>query len=75
MTATYPEIEAHVRSKIRELTAGPDAIQADFEDGCLVVQGEATADDADQLCAALRRIPGIDEVENRIRIVEPAYAA
>lgn len=70
MTGLCTELEEQIEAKLREFAARPERLDFDCRDGLLIVRGSATADEADQICAALRRIPGIDEVQNRVRIYE-----
>ena len=68
MNSTLCEIEPVVEDKVRSWTTEPDAIEISVQDGVVTLYGHAPADEAFQLCAAVRRIPGVDFVENRIRL-------
>lgn len=70
MTGLCTELEEQIAAKMREFAARPERLDVDCQDGVVIVGGSATADEADQICAALRRIPGINEVQNRVRIYE-----
>lgn len=68
MVVLTSELEELVHAKVQELMPEPRRVRVHVDGGLVTVYGDANADDADQLCAALRRMPAVDEVENRIRV-------
>jgi osmotically-inducible protein OsmY len=66
MNTTLSQIEPIIEDKVRAWATDPESIEISVQDGTVTLNGQAPADEAYQLCAALRRIPGIEAVENRI---------
>jgi osmotically-inducible protein OsmY len=68
MTITLCDIEPVVEDRVRAWATDPNAIEISVRDGVVTLHGRAPADEAYQLCAAIRRIPGVDAVQNQIHL-------
>jgi osmotically-inducible protein OsmY len=61
-----------VRDRARVLAPGAREIEVQVDGGVVTLKGAAAPDEADQLAAAVRRIPGVDEVRNRVQVLQAA---
>ncbi|HLH43484.1 MAG TPA: SRPBCC family protein [Bryobacteraceae bacterium] len=59
-----------VRSGIGRVVSHPHAIEATAKGGSIVLTGDVLADEVDRLLRRVRRVPGVREVVNRLKIHE-----
>jgi osmotically-inducible protein OsmY len=60
-------IEDRVRSALGHATRQSSAIAVDVHDGVAVLSGEAAPDEMNRIVRRTRHVPGVREVENRLR--------
>jgi CBS domain-containing protein len=64
------KLEARVRTKLGRVTSHPHAIRVRAENGCLTLEGTILANEVNGLVSAVRSVPGVSEVENRLQTHE-----
>lgn len=67
---TGPEalVLLRVQSKIKRLASNPDSIQVVVRGERVILSGLAPAHEVEQLCAGVRRVIGVEEVENLLEV-------
>ncbi len=66
------KVEARVRTKLGRITSHPHAIRVRAENGCVTLEGTILAKEINGLVSAVRSVPGVTEVENRLQTHEKA---
>jgi CBS domain-containing protein/uncharacterized protein YwbE len=66
------KVEARVRTKLGRVTSHPHAIRVRAENGCVTLEGTILANEINGLVSAVRSVPGVTEVENRLQTHEKA---
>ncbi len=57
-----------VRAALGRVTGDVSAVDVRVRDGCVTLKGPAAAEDAAELVACARRVPGVRDVENRFSV-------
>lgn len=57
-----------VRSKLGRSVSHPAAIEVTAEGGRIILTGDVLAEEVDRLLTAVRAVPGVHEVENRLQV-------
>jgi uncharacterized membrane protein len=69
--ATDAALEARVRQTIQRTSSHPGAIEVHAEGGRVTIAGPVLDREARGIAAAVRRTPGVEEVEDRMRPADP----
>jgi osmotically-inducible protein OsmY len=59
-------LEAQIRSRLGRLVERPHGVEVRVRDGCVVLKGTATAEEIDDLVAAIAAMRGVEEVDCRV---------
>lgn len=68
-------LDARVRAELGHVASQPSAIATQVSDGRVVLQGDAPADELQDIVGRLAAIPGIVEVDNRLSTRSATAAA
>lgn len=60
----------HVRAKLGFLVAHPGSIEVNVQQGRVILSGPILAEEVEQLLAAIQRMRGVTEIENRLEVHE-----
>jgi hypothetical protein len=71
-SASDDVLRERVRAKLGRFVSHPRAIEVDAHDGCVDLSGPILADEVEQLINAVRKVPGVCEVENKLDVHEEA---
>ena len=63
-------LEARVRAAMGHVVADLRDVAVRSENGCVILEGSATSGDAQELVACARRVRGVKDVDNRLRVPE-----
>ena len=66
------KLEARVRSRMGRLISHPHAIQVSARDGQIILHGDILADDVTTLLSAIRSVPGVTGIDNRLIVHDSA---
>jgi hypothetical protein len=66
------KLEARIRSKMGRLISHPHAIQVSVRNGDITLHGDILADDLTTLLSAIRSVPGVAAIDNRLHVHESA---
>lgn len=66
------KLEARVRSKLGRVSSHPRAIHVHVSNGRVTLEGPVLADELNGIISAMRSLPGVMEVENRLELHDSA---
>ncbi|MEO8348688.1 MAG: BON domain-containing protein [Acidobacteriota bacterium] len=67
-----PVLEGRVRAEIGRVVSTPGAIDVTSTAGTVTLSGAVLASEVDDLISAVRRVPGVEDVENRLEMYATA---
>jgi len=69
---TTPQLEGRVRSELGRWTSHAHALRVDARDGTITLSGPVLRDEVDDIRAAVKRVRGVDALEDRLAIYDDA---